>query len=142
MNRGKRSGFTLIELVMTVAVLAILTVIAVPSYLKYVRESHRSAAKTALLDLASREEQYFSTNNVYGSLADLGYANIADASIQVPSASEDYYRVAVTLRSSATGYTATAEPQGAQADDSCGTYQLNDLGAQTNSSTSSGVKCW
>ena len=55
-------GFTLIELMVVVVVATILLSIAVPSYMSQVRQSRRTEAKTAILDLAGREERYLSTN--------------------------------------------------------------------------------
>ena len=73
--RARRlAGFTLIELMVTVIVAAILVAIAVPSYTMQTRKSRRTDAKTALLDLAGREERYNSTNSVYTSVpGNLGY---------------------------------------------------------------------
>ena len=53
-------GFTLVELIVAMVILATLTAIAIPSYSIYVLKSHRTEAKSALLDLASLEERYFS----------------------------------------------------------------------------------
>lgn len=67
-------GFTLIELIVALVIAAVLAAIAVPSYLNYSRQSRRTEAKTALLDMASLEERYFSVNNVYSAnTTDLGY---------------------------------------------------------------------
>lgn len=68
-------GFTLIELMIVVVIATILLSIAVPSYLSQVRQARRVEAKTALLDVAAREERYFSTNpQGYSATAtDLGY---------------------------------------------------------------------
>src|SRR5580704_13364415 len=70
-------GVTLIELMIVVVIASILMAIAVPSYSSYVRRSHRVEAKTAVMDLAGREERYFSTSvtgaNYSQTAADLGY---------------------------------------------------------------------
>jgi type IV pilus assembly protein PilE len=70
-------GFTLVELMIVVVIVTILLSIAVPSYLTQVRQSRRVEAKTALLDLAGREERYFSTSvtgaNYSQTSTDLGY---------------------------------------------------------------------
>ena len=57
-----RGGFSLIELMIVVAIATILFALAVPSYIAYIRQSRRTEAKTALLDLAAREERFLSTN--------------------------------------------------------------------------------
>jgi len=143
----KFAGFTLIELMIVVAITAILAAIAVPAYQKQIMQSRRASAKTALLDLASREEKYYATNNNYpASLTSVGYANVTAGAIQVPnSTNEDYYSVTITLGTpTATGYTATAAPVGNQQKDSCGSYSITDLGVQGSTGTTSGNGngCW
>jgi type IV pilus assembly protein PilE len=64
------TGFTLIELMVVTAIVTILLSIAIPSYQSQVRQSRRTEAKTALLDLAGREERFLSTNPQ-------GYTNVA-----------------------------------------------------------------
>jgi type IV pilus assembly protein PilE len=69
-------GFTLVELMIVVLVAAILFSIAVPTYQSQVRKSRRTDAKTAVLDLAAREEKYLSLNNSYTATAtNLGYTS-------------------------------------------------------------------
>src|ERR1700731_140430 len=73
-----RGGFSLIELMIVVAIASVLFAIAIPSYISYIRQSRRTEAKTALLDLAAREERYLSTNpaaytNVPGNLGYAGF---------------------------------------------------------------------
>jgi type IV pilus assembly protein PilE len=70
----RRKGFTLIELVVAMVVAAILAAIAIPAYSSYVRKARRTDVKSALLDLASLEERYYSTANKYSQTAsELGY---------------------------------------------------------------------
>jgi type IV pilus assembly protein PilE len=134
------AGFTLVELMIVVVIVAILAAIALPNYRQYVMRSQRTSAKAALLALTGQEAKYFSTNNAYTTLANLGYANVANNAIQVPSTTTDYYSVTVTVGNPATSFTATATPVGTQANDSCGSYQVTDLGVETV--TGSGTKCW
>src|SRR5438132_12993393 len=61
-SSGPAMGFTLIELMVVVAIVTILFSIAIPSYMSYIRQSRRTEAKTAVLDLAGREERFLSTN--------------------------------------------------------------------------------
>ncbi len=71
---SRTTGFSLIELMVTVLIISVLVAIAIPSYIDKVRKSRRTEAKTVLLDLAGREERFFNTNNQYSVLpSDLGY---------------------------------------------------------------------
>ena len=58
-------GVTLIELLITVAIVAIIAAVAIPSYNNYVLRAHRTEAKSALLSMAAAEERFYSTNNAY-----------------------------------------------------------------------------
>lgn len=134
-------GFTLIELMIVVAVVAVLAAIALPSYRNQVRKSKRTDAKTSLLDLAGRQERYFTTNNAYTNIpANLGYSGTFPVS--VPSATTFNYGISVTAAAGST-YTATAAPNGDQASDTCGTYSINEQGVQSNSNaTTASDQCW
>ena len=136
-------GFTLIELMIAVAIIGILAAIAFPSYQRYILKSRRADAKTALLDLAARQERFSSVNNTYTSTpANLGYAGTAFP-VDVQSGGQAYYRLNVTPGAPATTYTATAAPIGGQTQDSCGTYTINNLGVQGNTgNTTATADCW
>jgi type IV pilus assembly protein PilE len=147
-KRRLQAGFTLVELVVTMAILGILVSIAIPAYTSYVQKGNRPSAKTALLELASRQESYYALNNAYASQATtLGYSV---SSIPVPSSSQNYYTVTVASVSSGTvpGYTLQATPVtgSVQASDACAIYQLDHLGNKSNV-TSAGAavstsNCW
>jgi len=76
----KRSGFSLIELMIALAIIAILAAIALPSYREYVLRSNRRAAQTSMVDIANREQQYFAANRAYANKATLGYVLPPDIS--------------------------------------------------------------
>jgi type IV pilus assembly protein PilE len=155
-NYGSRraSGFTLIELMVVVLIITILTIIAVPSYRSQILKSHRTEAKSILMDFAAREERFMATNGVYSSTAsDLGlsgwgsvgsgYYSIAAPNITAASAS-----TATTAAVPATFlFTATATSYGNQLKDTqCLTFTLDQSGAQgsTNAVTggSATTGCW
>ena len=97
-------GFTLIELVVAMVIAAILAALAIPAYSSYVRKAHRTDAKSALLDMASLEERYFSTQNVYTQTwSDLGYSGTGAISI-----GSGYYTVAAPSVTAAVAPTATS----------------------------------
>jgi type IV pilus assembly protein PilE len=107
----RSAGFTLIELMVVVVVATILLSIAIPSYMSQVRQSRRVDAKTAILDLAGREESYFSTSGSQYSAtpADLGYSVAWPA----PVAPNNYYTVTVCTSSNPCG-TPNQNPNGPQ----------------------------
>lgn len=103
------AGFTLIELMVTVAVVAILGTIAMASYSSQIQKSRRTDARTAILDLAGREERLFSATNAYSATpSDLGYAGVWPITV-----GSGYYQVTVT-NPTPTSYVITANTFGSQ----------------------------
>lgn len=121
-------GFTLVELMVTVAVIGIIAAIAYPAYTEFVERSRRSEATEALQNMATLQEQYYYHNKAYtGSLGDL----------DMPATTEnDYYALSITTGAAVGGtiqtYTLTATAQGRQASDTeCATIQLSSEGDKT-----------
>lgn len=143
----RNAGFTLIELIVAMVIVAVLVAIAVPSYYDKVLKSHRTEAKTALLDLAGREERFFNTNNQYSATpSDLGYGPLgANFPMNVGS---NYYQVNIAVTAYAAGppvtlpgYTITATAIGNQTKDTpCATFTLTSTGVQT--SAPNPTDCW
>ena len=134
-------GFTLIELMVTVAIVSILATIAIASYSSQIQKSRRTDARSALLDLAGREENLFSTTNAYSATpSDLGYGPVgSNFPITVGSG---YYSVTVAIPTP-TSYTITATPVGSQAaDTTCATLSVNQLGVQSSTGTGTAATCW
>lgn len=128
----KSSGFTLIELMITVAVVVILSAIAIPLYSSFVQKSARSDAMSALMDLRLQQETY--------RLKHPNYA-VTLSSIDVDSTTPNgKYTVSITAAGVAT-FTAQAAPQGSQAGDDCGTYAINQDGPDNTGSYAS-ASCW
>ena len=130
------TGFTLIELMVTILVGAILLAIAVPSYQNQIRKSRRTDARAAVLDLAGREERFLSTSNAYSQTpSDLGYAAFP------ANLSDGYYTLNVVtpdpafVAAGGTGpsYVVTATAIGAQLKDSpCQQFIVNQIGQQSS----------
>jgi type IV pilus assembly protein PilE len=138
------AGFSLIELMVTVAVAATLAAIVIPTYQSQIRKSRRTEARTAVMDLATREERYYSVNNDYSSSAlQLGYGG-TDAQINTMSVGAGYYTVTVQSFAAAppapATFTITATAVGTQAKDTgCLTFTVDDKGTQTSAPA---TDCW
>jgi type IV pilus assembly protein PilE len=132
MRFNRQEGFTLIELMIVVAIIGILAAIAYPAYTSQVKKTQRTDAKAALLAAAQSLERCFTEYNAYD--------NAACPALSATS-SEGYYSITATTLA-ATSYSLTAAPiSGAVIDDTeCTTFTIDNKGAQ--SSTPAGSQCW
>lgn len=118
-------GFTLIELMITVAIVALLATIAFPSYQDYVRRAARADAQADLLELAQWMERRFTAANSYAlPVGGLPFT-------QSPRTGAARYTIAAAVGGGGGGFTLTATPQGGQAADACGNLTINQLGQTT-----------
>ena len=139
-------GFTLVELMIVVAIIGILAAIAYPSYLDQVLRSNRTEGRTLLLDAAARQERFFSNNNTYATtMTALGYTQ--DTATSNTRSENDLYRVAVATNPDANGrsldFTLTATPlpdRGQDRDTRCTSLIVNNRGERTF--TGAGPDCW
>ena len=128
MRRNKTTGFTLIELMITVAILAIIIAIAVPVYYSQVEKTRRSDAITSLMETSQQLERCFTRTN--------SYENCLDPE------SFDSVRGFYGIRANTnpTTYTLTATAQGSQSGDSCSPFELDHLGNRDAGSSTD--RCW
>lgn len=129
-------GFTLIELMVAVAIVGILAAVAYPSYTNYVVRANRSAAATYLFQVANKEEQVLLDARQYTT----SYASL----VPVPAEVSKHYDIAVTTTATPPGYTITATPKGGQLtrDSACGNLTLNHQGTKGISGSGSVSSCW
>ncbi len=144
---GKQRGFTLIELMIAMVVIAILAAVGYPSYLDYVARGKRAEGKGALLRAAQQMERFYSVNNCYPSnTANCGSAGTSAAALTAASinafsgdsAASSAYNLTVTTN--AQDFTVTATP--IFTDTKCGNLTLTNTGAKGKTGTESMQNCW
>lgn len=147
MSTLKSRGFSLIELMIAVAIVAILAAIAYPSYQEHVRKSRRADCAGALTGLANAMERHFTINTSYLAAAAGGANTGAPAiySTQCPvDGSNATYNLRITAATQNT-FTIQAQPiaSGPQAGDKCGSLTLNQLGQKGQTGAGMTVAdCW
>ena len=140
-GRRIQSGFTLIELMIGVVVVAILSSLAYPSYQEFVAKAKRTEGKAALLDAAQALERHFTNYNTYpSSLSTAGVRTYSG-----DSAAKAAYTIAIAAGASgslASSFTLTATPANGHVDAKCGNLSLNQLGVKGESGTLTAAECW
>ena len=140
MMKNKTRGFTLIELMIVVAILGIIAAIGYPSYLEQVKKSRRSEGMGQLLELADRMERYYSDKGTYGG-ATLGTTS---ANVFFATTEGGHYTLSIDAQDNV-AFTISATPtsKGKQNTDKCNTFTLTSLGFKTVSGGSLFTDdCW
>ena len=145
MRRSNQNGFTLIELMIAVAIIGVLLAVAYPNYMKHVARGNRSAAASFLVSVAGRQEQSMLNSRSYFAIPTGTAAEWSAKNITLPSDVSAHYTVTVAVNNAATPptFTVTAVPTGKQAtnDAGCGTLTYDNTGTKT-ASAGTVANCW
>lgn len=131
-------GFTVVELLITIAIIAILAAVGYPSYTKYVARGNRSAAESFMLEVSSRQERYLVDARQYA-------ADLATLGMTVPTSVSNSYTVTIIdVTSAPPSYTVQAAPKSGQAtnDAGCGTLTITAAGAKGATGSAGAATCW
>ncbi|GAB7546166.1 type IV pilin protein [Cupriavidus sp. 8B] len=125
----RQSGFTLVELMITVAIVGILASIAYPSYISYLVKGRRSSAQASLMDIAQRQQQYLLDARSYAS-------SLATLNVTPPTDVSTYYTITIAVTAGPPPtFTATATPVAGTSQASDVTLSINNAGAKTPANT-------
>jgi len=146
-SRNAQRGFSLIELMIVVAIIAVISAFAYPSYDRYVIKTKRSVAQNALLQVADRQQQFFMDNKRFAAdITNLGfpanpYVIDDNGTSTVASDADAVYSLSLS-NVTATTWTATATPLNSQLsrDTYCGSLTITQTGAKSKSGASD--ECW
>jgi len=130
-------GFTLIEVMIVVAIVGILTAIAMPSYNEYIRRGHRADARAGLLQAQQWLERASTATGVYPTALPANLTWAADTTKR--------YTISIGGPATTSTFTLTATPKGAQVGDKCGNFTVTNTGLRGAKGVTTGdivTECW
>lgn len=131
MRRSNR-GFTLIEIMIVIAIIGIMLTIGIPSYTEYVKKGRRAEVVSLLSEQAQSLERFYTKNNIYTGITGLSTGN-------------DFYTITPTITDQTFLLTATRKTGTAMATDKCGDFTLTNTGVRSMNNATTGLTtkdCW
>jgi type IV pilus assembly protein PilE len=139
MMRNRTRGFTLIEVLIVVAILGIIVAFGYPSYQEQVRKARRAEGMGELLEMADRLERRYSDQGTYaGITADVLYGT--DTADDMRPTMNGHYKLNIVSADNVQ-FTISATPQGPQTKDKCGTFTMSSQGVKSVSGSISVDEC-
>lgn len=130
MNSTRQQGFTLIELMIVVAVVGILAAVAYPAYIDQIRKSRRAEVQATLMNISARQQQMLLDTRSYAT-------TVGALNITLPNSVQQTYAVTMSVGTATMPtFSVIATPSGAQAADKCGVLSINQIGTRTPAT------CW
>ncbi|MFZ3018929.1 MAG: type IV pilin protein [Gallionella sp.] len=123
-SRSVQNGFSLIELMVAVAIVGILAAVALPSYQSYVVKGNRAAAQAFMADVENREKQYLLDARSYA-------ADLSTLGMSMPTDVSNFYTMTITVSAAPPVFTLTATPIAGTKQESDGALTLDSSGAKT-----------
>jgi len=140
-NTIRSGGFSLVELIIVIAIIGILAGVAIPSYNSYMLKSRRVDGTAFLIEVASEQVRFYSEYNRYtNTMSELGYGTEDTADSE-----EGMYTVTITTEANNSRYSLTAAPAAGSPqlkDTACGSFTLNSSEQRSVSGTASAADCW
>ena len=130
-----QSGFTLVELMIVVVIVGILASVAYPGFQQYLLRAKRAEARNMIVQMATQQERYYSNNNNYGTLTDLGLA------ATTKSENNNYVMTIDTLGSDNQTFRIIATPSGFT-DTKCTAIRMTNTGQKSHTGSGSDEDCW